>query len=676
MGLSLFGLLILDRDPYFLSDLPGLVQAWAIDAGGFGMIGLLVYILYALTIPAAQAESAKYRAGVTSFMLIMAVLALLVYALYLAMMFTGRGYDYTNPKFYVDPNAFTKYVPHKLSFHGQPLALTIGGLLALLGIGQPFAANMLKIRGRRLWAVAKLSFKEAIRSKLLWVFLIFLLPILFPARLYSNIKPENELRSTIAISTFFMNILLLAPALILASFGLPRDIKDQNIFTVLTKPVERFEIVFGRFLGYVGVLTIGLVLMTVVGWLFLWTAGVDEKAAEETYKARVPVRGGLKFQSRKTDFEGTNVGREFDYRRYVAGDPSSPQRAIWTFNSIPSGLTAGRDYVPCEFTFDIFRMTKGVENRGVDLIIRVTTWQNIQLPPTEPRDGSWKWENPDKEAEYQEEAKAKLRKLRGLGATDDVNPATVFRFAEPGSPEWDVLNELTEKYGFYEIVGKEIFDYHPESVNIPVGIFKNASSGFKTNDLPAVSIAVKCQTGGQMLGVAEGDLYLLEGERLFVESYFRAAFGLWCRLCIVVGISVVLSTYLAAVIALLGAAAQYLAGYAIDHISDMASGNSFAGGPGRALVSLIRAETATAQPDPKSSVDKAFMFGDGVFSWLVRRVANMVPDVYSYSWTGYVSEGFNVPLECMVMNLITTIGYLLPWFILSFYLMRSREVAA
>ena len=36
---SLFGLLIVDRDPYYLADLPGLAQAWLIDAGGFGMIG-------------------------------------------------------------------------------------------------------------------------------------------------------------------------------------------------------------------------------------------------------------------------------------------------------------------------------------------------------------------------------------------------------------------------------------------------------------------------------------------------------------------------------------------------------------------------------------------------------------------------------------------------------------
>ena len=49
-----------------------------------------------------------------------------------------------------------------------------------------------------------------------------------------------------------MNILLLFPAALLAAFSIPNDIKNQNIYTIVTKPVERFEIVLGRFLGYLG----------------------------------------------------------------------------------------------------------------------------------------------------------------------------------------------------------------------------------------------------------------------------------------------------------------------------------------------------------------------------------------------------------------------------------------
>ena len=54
------------------------------------MLGLAVYLLYALRTPPEQAESAKHRAGVTPFMLIMAVLAILCYAAYGFLLVTGR----------------------------------------------------------------------------------------------------------------------------------------------------------------------------------------------------------------------------------------------------------------------------------------------------------------------------------------------------------------------------------------------------------------------------------------------------------------------------------------------------------------------------------------------------------------------------------------------------------
>ena len=54
-GSPLFGLLILDRDPFVFRDFPGLVQAWLQDAGGFAMLGLAVYLLYALRTPPEQA---------------------------------------------------------------------------------------------------------------------------------------------------------------------------------------------------------------------------------------------------------------------------------------------------------------------------------------------------------------------------------------------------------------------------------------------------------------------------------------------------------------------------------------------------------------------------------------------------------------------------------------------
>ncbi len=684
---TLFGLLILDRDPFVFGDFPGLLQAWLQDAGGFAMLGLAVYLLYALRTPPEQAESARHRVGVTPLMLVAAVLAVLCYAVYGFLLFTGKGADRVNVQPVTDPNAFVKYTAPKFSTDLQPLALMAGGLFALVGIGQPFVQSLGRVRFRRIWALTKLGFKESVRSRVFWVFLVFLLVFLFPAKWFFPIKPEDELRSTVAISSLAMNVLLLFTAALLAAFSIPNDIKNQNIYTVVTKPVERFEIVLGRFFGYTFLMTLALGGMTVISYVLIAAAGVDPKAQEETYKARVPVRGKLSFASRKENFEAINVGREFGYRQYIGGDPSSSQRAIWSFYSVPSRLTAGREHVPCEFTFDIFRMTKGEENRGVDLVVRVVTWQCPQKPPLEPRDGTWRWAQPEKEQQYLDEARELIARLPGRAGRAEQNPAAVLALAKPpepgkpASPEWEVVNKLAEKYGFYEVQGKEIFDYHPDSIPVPVGLFRNAvkdapkaSPGQPAP--PLVQVYVKCNTRGQMLGMAEGDLYFIEGERPFTENYFKAAFGLWCRVAIVIGLAVCCSTYLAGVISFLCAGFLFLSGYAVEHIQDMASGHSFVGGPFRSMNQILNAQQATIPVDETNPLARAAEGLDVGFAWLVRRFMNLVPDVYAYSWTSFVQEGFNIPFECLVMDLVVMVGYLLPWFILGYYLMRSREVAA
>jgi hypothetical protein len=131
-------------------------------------------------------------------------------------------------------------------------AQTVGGLLAILGISLPFFVDLTRMRARRIWALARLSFKEAIRRRVLWVFLAFLLVFLFPPKWFLPVKPENEVRDSIAVIDYAMFAIMLFAFGLLAAFSIPTDLRTQTMHTIVTKPVERFEIVLGRFLGYVG----------------------------------------------------------------------------------------------------------------------------------------------------------------------------------------------------------------------------------------------------------------------------------------------------------------------------------------------------------------------------------------------------------------------------------------
>lgn len=791
MSSALFGILQLDRgEPLGYANVTGLIQAWLQDAGGFAMVGLVVYLIYALATPTDKSQSERIRVPVSFWMVAMAALALVCYAVVLALVLMGKGGVPEPPP---PPPGMSVVVPPP-SFHTElrPLILMFAGLFALLGIGEPFARDVLKIAGRNLslgfsgirrfgqslgrysgellttnrviaigmalglyaligvavyafgtprlfgiwtgvcivgatvftlallvlmlfeaegpvWAIAKLSFKEAVRSQLLWVFLIIFLPFLFPAQWFVSIKPADELRTTVGLIGAVLTLLVLFPALLLASFGIPNDIKNLNIYTVVSKPVERFEIVLGRFVGYVSLMTLVLVGLTGVSLVLIMNSSISEKARDETYKARVPLRGKLEFKSRTNEFEGTNVGREFDYRKYIAGHPLSPQRAIWHYTDIPADLASAEgDRVPVEFTFDIFKLTKGEQNKGVDVNFRFVTHNAAQQRPSLADAGEWPWQDRKRQDDYQnivkrfqqggrvvgggEEAerfKQLVKKVGGNAVTEQPDGSLVVSTvnldgARPGTPAWELASRLAEEFGFFEIRGKQVFDYTVTGVEVPAGLFRNARQGDPGKEVgksgkevsrPRVSIYVKCESPGQLLGMAEPDLYMLEYERPFALNYIKGMVGLWCRLCIVVGLAVACSTYLSGVLSLLAAASIFMAGYFTDHLNDVAHNRSVGGGPFESMSRLVQAQQPTT-PSAQTTGAKALSLIDQAFAWAFRRIQNVIPDVESFSWSNFVAEGFNINSEYLVLNLLVTFGYLLPWGILAYYLMKSREVAA
>src|SRR5262249_32482302 len=313
--------------------------------------------------------------------------------------------------------------PHRRTlFRIAETCLTLAGACALLVVLLPFTANMVRFRARRIWGLAKLSFKEAVRRRVLWVFLALLLVLLF-ASWFIQSKSEDQVRTYVQVVSFSMSVLLLVVAALLASFGIPTDMKQQTIHTILTKPVERFEVVLGRFLGYIGLLTLILVVVSAVSLLYV-LRGIDPDAAYESLKARETMFGDLEFEGTKDRDKATNVGKPWEYRTYIFGpEPQQPtQCGVWQFTDLKS--LADRKKVRCEFTFDIYRTTKGRINEGVFCTFFVQTAGF----------------DPSQKQAYDNERRAERQK--------------------PGADFEEIDNRLAEKYGCFELASKEIRNLH------------------------------------------------------------------------------------------------------------------------------------------------------------------------------------------------------------------------
>jgi hypothetical protein len=520
----------------------------------------------------------------------------------------------------------------------------IAGACAVAAFLLPFLMDFGRLSWRRVWALARLSFKEAIRRRVLWVFSAMLLIILF-ASWFLPYKPEDQVRNYVQVVYAAMEYLLLVTACIVAAFSIPTDVRSQTIHTIVTKPVERFEIVLGRFLGFSLLMSLVLVVMTGISLLYVFRE-VDPDAQVESMRARIPLWGELSFRGKDANFQGDSVGREWAYRRYIQGGRNTVQRAIWTYNDLPKDLANRPDgKVPCEFSFDIFRTLKdreGQEGKGVHCTFIFQTWR---------------WD-PKEEANYTRERNKPV--------------------ADPDKH----LSALAEQYGIYEIPFKKVEDYHTQAIEVPSALFKNALSGegkrpVSANGEPAplLQVLVKFESPGQYLGMAKHDFYIMDAEGTFAENFFKGAIGLWLRLLLVIGIAVACSTYLSGVIALFATAFVYAGGYFRDFIKTLAEGTAPGGGPMESLVRLVRHESLVTPLQSTPGAELAFGT-DRIYRWILQGLFHMFPDVDRYDWTNYVAGGFNIGVGTTVLlSTLMLLAYLLPWAVLGYYLMKSREIA-
>jgi hypothetical protein len=641
----MFAALTFDRDPLRLQDLAGGFLLWLQAAGGFAALGLLLWLAFGL--PRLRKQDA---AAVPGWFRVVFIGACLGSAVGYVAFFIAALAAPPLPPLRKDASVLEASENEKKNTPARVTALhAFAGGCAVLAVGLPFLLAFFRLRWRRIFALAKLSFKEAIRRRVLYAFTGLLVVFLFGSWFVPS-SAKDEVRTYVEVVFFAMGFLLLFTAAIVSSFSIPADIRQQTIHTIVTKPVERFEIVLGRFLGFLALMSLVLAAMTTISLLYVLTS-IHPEAAAESLKAREPLYGELSFENTDTG-KGTNVGREWDYRSYInkvaPGVP--PPTARWDFAEVPASL-GGRPEVTGEYSFDVYRTTKGDEGRDVYCTFRFTTWR------------------------YERGNDLAFRTERGSSAIRDA--------------ERD--DRLAEKYGYFEIEAQPVTDYRTQSFELPAGLFRNAAAADPEREQAlreskakkvALTARVLCESPAQYVGMANYDFYLRldagGSERaLFAYNFYKGAVGVWMRLALVIGLSVVLSTYLNGVISLLAVGVLYIGGLSREFVESIARGLNVGGGPTEAMSRIFNRELTAPRPDDAGSIgDRLVGTSDVAFRWVIKRVLNLLPDIDRFDFTSYVAEGFNVSGSQLGLDLLLLLAYLLPWAVFAFYLLRWREVAS
>lgn len=114
----------------------------------------------------------------------------------------------------------------------------------------------------RIGAIARTTFIEMARLRVFYVLALFALVVIVSSSFLARISFQQELQVTKDIALGAVNFFLSLLAIVATAQLLPRDIEDRVIYSVLAKPVARFEFILGKFFGVVVLLVVSVLAMS------------------------------------------------------------------------------------------------------------------------------------------------------------------------------------------------------------------------------------------------------------------------------------------------------------------------------------------------------------------------------------------------------------------------------
>jgi hypothetical protein len=117
---------------------------------------------------------------------------------------------------------------------------------------------------RRIAAIAAVTWTELVRLKVFYFIIIFALLVIGNSFFLARFSFEEEFQMLKDIALGAMSIFSALLAILASATLLPKDLEDRTIYTILAKPVSRFEYLLGKLAGVFLLLSLAVVLMGAV----------------------------------------------------------------------------------------------------------------------------------------------------------------------------------------------------------------------------------------------------------------------------------------------------------------------------------------------------------------------------------------------------------------------------
>jgi len=114
----------------------------------------------------------------------------------------------------------------------------------------------------RVTAIASNTFLELVRLKVFYFLLLFALAGIGASLLLVSFTFQEQFQVIKDVCLGAMSIFTWLLAVLPTAMLLPKDVEDRTLYTILAKPVPRFEYLLGKLLGVLALLFIATILMS------------------------------------------------------------------------------------------------------------------------------------------------------------------------------------------------------------------------------------------------------------------------------------------------------------------------------------------------------------------------------------------------------------------------------
>ncbi|MBB5035934.1 ABC transporter permease subunit [Prosthecobacter dejongeii] len=122
----------------------------------------------------------------------------------------------------------------------------------------------------RIWTLATATVTQLMRMKILAFLGVFSVIVVAASFASPLLNPEQQLKQLKDVSFGALQIFSVVIAIVATALLLPRDLEDRTLYTILSKPVPRYEYLLGKLLGVLLLIGGGLILMDAAFSVVLW----------------------------------------------------------------------------------------------------------------------------------------------------------------------------------------------------------------------------------------------------------------------------------------------------------------------------------------------------------------------------------------------------------------------